>query len=290
MGNMKKNIIILLLLFSVSILSAQEDITGKLINSIDKSKIDLATIGIKNTRNGTYSSMDGSFLLKNVSSKDTLLFYHLSFEDKKIAMSDFPEDGKIYLCPKENQLSEVIISGKASKVYELIPKKRLLMNSCMTVHPGLQLSRLVQDTTLAGSHIKDFTFLTKKVKIDNYYFRIHLYKNIDNKPGDEILIKENLYRLKKGSRKSIIDIRSKNLLFPKEGVFCSLEWIGELTDNCLHEIDGESIDLHPKVLINNSSKDEFIYMKVWNIDWLRYKDVIGETPDDTFLIGLNIVK
>jgi hypothetical protein len=256
---MKLCISCLYLLLSLNSLFAQNAIKGTLLDKQTNKGIDLVSINIKASMKGSYSCIDGKFELERINNKDSIAFHHISFHDKVIAYSDFPKNGIIYLSPVLNELQEVNIYHGSKKEYKLISKKNLFSNHSFYAFRGSEVARLIKDTTLDGACLKEFLFYTKKIELDNYVMRIHLYENNNGVPGKEIVINTNKYYLRKGSKKHKINIYDNYINFPKEGLFCGLEWLGVETRKGVIEQMYKYKELIPRVLYKYGGAEDITF-------------------------------
>jgi len=288
---MRKYIIgFMYLLFTINSLFAQGVFKGIILNKKTNSGIDLVCINIKNSNKGIYSYIDGTFKLININDKDSIIFHHISFQDKIIAYNNFPKDGIIYLSPKVNEFPEVNVYKTSQKEYKLISRRKLLYNRSFRARKGTEVTILIENSKLEGACIKEFIFCTKKVKIYNYLMRIHLYENNDGVPGKEIIINSNKYYLTKGSTKQKINIYDNNILFPKNGLFCGLEWIGIQTNKSVIENINKSKELMPRILYRKKKDKEKAYISWYGRhNWKENTNITG-FQEITYLLGLTLTK
>ncbi|MFZ4399548.1 MAG: SusC/RagA family TonB-linked outer membrane protein [Bacteroidales bacterium] len=109
---MKQILLILFFIFgTITIVEAQElTVSGTVTSSEDGVTMPFLTVAIKGTIKGTQTDIDGKYILKNVSSRDTLIFSFIGYETKKVAV------GKqtiinVTLKPIVNVLKEVVITA-----------------------------------------------------------------------------------------------------------------------------------------------------------------------------------
>jgi len=277
-------------LFIVSLTFAQKTICGKIINSETKGVVDIAQISVKNSSKGVYSNIDGVFKIANINSVDTLVITHISFEKKYISLNQFPTDGVISLIPKVNLLNEVCIKSTSLKEYKLIPRRRLLLNSSYSGMSGDEVATLVSDSHLEGAYLSSIVILTRKILVDHYYIRVHLYNNKNGMPGKEIVLKDNLYEFIKGSSKSIIDIYESRIVFPKEGLFVSMEYIGKFEKGSFIKDDDMNKGLRPYIITRAIKDGEQAYIRIWDNKWHILEDLMGGSyKQHKYLIGLTVV-
>ncbi len=116
------NLHILFIFISFQVFS-QEALSSKIIDSISKKPIALATISINNS-SGVISNSNGEFLMylnKKPSNKDSLIIRCLGYTSKRFLAKTF-QDSIIILSPKSIELDEVLVSNKKYSALEIIEK------------------------------------------------------------------------------------------------------------------------------------------------------------------------
>ena len=213
----KINFQIILLLLSFSLFS---QIKGKVVDTNNRA-IPFANIWVENVNIGTTAEENGEFSLPLFDKNKNLIVSALGFEQQTIKAAD---NLTIILKPSEIQLDEIVLIKKyASKEIEI---------------------GKVQDKVLTASDngpridIKFFPYLPKykktkfinrisvytDSKIENATVKLHFYKwNENGFPGDELLKKDFIATLKKGTIKNTFSLENLNLVMPKNGVFVGFE-------------------------------------------------------------------
>lgn len=287
---MKKILIILLLSYYGNILFAQNIIKGIIINSKTNEVVELASISIKNKNIGVYSNLDGRFLIENINEEDTIVVSHMSFQEYLIPVSKYSSSRNIYLTPKTIELEEVCCTKFSQKEYKLFPKKRLLMNSSEQGISGHELTTLIKNTALENAYIKEFVFLTKEIVVDNFFVKIHFYKNNNGKPGEKIIIKDNLFKLEKASTKTVLNIYDSNVIFPKEGLFCALEFIGVKIDRNFSRMEGVLANMRPRILMMEKKDCKESFVRNWTNEWVNHNSLVESGMGFRFSFGLTLLK
>ena len=103
---------ILLQLLTFYSYSQEIEMKGIIIDSKTKIPVPFVNIGILNKNKGTISNLNGEFIL-NVSEKflnDSLTISHVNYYPNKFPIDNF-NDRTIFLEPKTNELSEVIVTN-----------------------------------------------------------------------------------------------------------------------------------------------------------------------------------
>ncbi|MEI6695403.1 MAG: SusC/RagA family TonB-linked outer membrane protein [Bacteroidota bacterium] len=95
----------------ITMVMAQElTVTGTVTSSEDRSAMPFLTVAIKGTSKGTQTDLDGKYMLKQVSSKDTLIFSYIGFETQKVIVGR-QSIINVSLRPTSSVLKEVVITA-----------------------------------------------------------------------------------------------------------------------------------------------------------------------------------
>ncbi len=114
---MNRFFLLVIVLFLVSIATAQIRVTGTVTSSEDASTIPYATILVKGQRNvGTATDENGKFILPNVSPNATLVFSYIGFIPQEVSING-QEIINVVLEPQLTTLDEVMVVayGTATK-------------------------------------------------------------------------------------------------------------------------------------------------------------------------------
>lgn len=113
---MKKHYLILnfILFFSITVINAQNAISGKIINSTTKEKLSAVLVEIKNTKESTYSDEYGKFQLSGKEFPLTILVSSIGFQSKEIEVKEASASLVIEMDPGM-ALDEIIVVS-ASRV------------------------------------------------------------------------------------------------------------------------------------------------------------------------------
>lgn len=271
-------------------LFAQDVLKAVLLEEHTNKGIDLVCINIKNSTKGSYSCIDGKFELEKLNNKDSIVFHHISYKEKTLAYGDLPKDGIIYLSPLVNELKEVSVCKASRKEYKLLPRRQLLYDPYHKAGKGAEIATLVQNSKLESAYVKEFIFYTREIEVDNYIMMIHLYENKNGVPGKEILIMPNKLCLIKGSTIQKVDINDNNIIFPKEGLFCGLEWIGVETSKDANKSIKEDIKTQPSILFRKIRDGERSFISFFGRrNWEEDTYALG-FQNSRYLLGLTLIK
>lgn len=213
-----KKLIVLLLLMPFWVIG---QIKGVVKDSLSGKPISFVNISIEGENTGTTSEEDGSFVINSTTSKKFLIFSAIGFEKKKIKA-----DGAtvVWLKPKEYQLKEVVISGRKGKKETEIG--RVLGGVYQSNENGVRIDVKFFPYLAAYKRTKYLKRISIETdsRIENSVMKIHFY-GVDSQgfPADDLLIKDFIVSVKKGTRTSVFDISEFNLTMPKTGLFVGFE-------------------------------------------------------------------
>lgn len=214
----EKRLFALLFLLSLSV-SAQ--IKGIVTDSISGKPIPFVSVWSENQNIGTTSEEDGTFSINTNEKTKNLIFSALGFEKKIIPSS---EAKSVRLQPIEYQLDEVIISkSKGSKHIEIGKTNNTI---CQAFDNGPRID-VKYFPYLASynktKYLKNVTIYTDS-RIENATIRFHFYRvDANGFPGEELLSKDMIVPVRKGTVTNLYDISNLNLMMPKNGIFVGFE-------------------------------------------------------------------
>ncbi|WMN07201.1 SusC/RagA family TonB-linked outer membrane protein [Marivirga arenosa] len=109
---MKRILLVAILCCLYTSLFAQEKIvSGSVFDQNTKEPIPGVNIYLKNSNQGTTSSLDGSFSLAIKNDIKTIVFSFIGYEQKEININDYNKDLTIYLKENALELSEVVVTA-----------------------------------------------------------------------------------------------------------------------------------------------------------------------------------
>lgn len=204
-------------LFVAHTLSAQ--IKGKIVDEHNQ-PISFVNISVENQNQGATSEEDGTYNI-SVAPEKNLIFSALGFEKKTVKAS---EAGKVILKATVYALNEVVVlNKKETKSIEIGLSER-------SIHQAFENGPRIDAKFFPYlpsykklRYLKKISIFTENA-LETATVNIHFYTvDSDGLPGEELLSKPYLAQVKKGSKKTIFDISSLNISFPKEGLFVSVE-------------------------------------------------------------------
>ena len=205
-------------LFLTFSLSAQ--IRGVVKDSISGEPIPYVNIWVENKTVGTTSEADGSFSL-DVKEEKVLFFSALGYETKKVSL----KTEIIVLKPMAYKLREVVIEQpKFKKEIEIGKTKNNGFHEVYNAGPIIRAKFFpFQEKYNETKFLKEISILTK-AEIDSTSFKIRIFSvGTDGFPDKDLVEDDIFVYVKKGNRKTIIDISKYRLEFLEKGLFIAFE-------------------------------------------------------------------
>lgn len=212
---MRKIFLTLLFFIQFPLLS---QVKGKVVDQNDQ-PIPYVSIFVKNETMATTSDEDGTFFLP-LKEEKTLLFSVLGYE-KATAKSS--EVSIIKLKPIAIELNEVVVlNKKETKQIEVgMPTS---FSQAFENGPKIDARFFSYDKKVKKNRYLKKVSLFTESNVETASVKIHFYAvNSEGLPGEELLNKDLIVQVKKGSRKTYFDVSSRNIVFPREGLFVAVE-------------------------------------------------------------------
>ena len=224
---------VLFISFSITSSLAQYRIKGRVKDSTTKEVLAFATVQLQIEKNGIYTDENGYFEISSKHRIDTLIVSYLSYQEKKIAVSQLSKiDGNtIFLSNTATNLSEVIVKSKKSK-----------RGNIMLGHydfpttfnwgsgPSYIFLNYYKNLTQASPIIKKLYFdFGKTLKITHkslIRIRVMQRDSSAGKPTRDIIQDNMIVEVKPFSSKLIYDLEKYQIPFPPNGIFIGFEVIG----------------------------------------------------------------
>lgn len=206
------------LLFVSFSLSAQ--IQGVVKDSISGQPIPYVNIWVENETIGTTSDTDGSFSL-DIKEEKVLVFSALGYEIKK----GYSKNEIILLTPKAFELNEVVIDRpkfeKGIEIGEKFQKKAIRISDVMGNLKAIYFP--FHESYAEARFIKKVKVFTQS-QIANAKFKLRVLSvNTKGLPDADLIEKEIVVTVKKGSNENVINFEKYNLVFPSNGIFIVFE-------------------------------------------------------------------
>ncbi len=214
----EKRLFLVLVLVTFS-LSAQ--IKGVVKDSLTGKPIAYANIWVQNENIGSTSEENGTFFINTTAKDKKLIFSILGYEKKIIMASQVSE---VNLKPTAYSLDEVVISKSIGTKEIEIGKTKNEIYQAFDNGPKIDTKFFAYLSSYKRTkYLKEVTIYTDS-RIENAIIKIHFY-NVDSNgfPAEELLDKDFVVTVKKGTRVNRFDLTGFNLKFPKNGLFVGFE-------------------------------------------------------------------
>ena len=210
--------ILFFILFSIS-LSAQ--ITkGVVKDSLTGQPIPYANIWVENENMATTSEEDGTFSIA-VNKDKNLIFSALGYETRTLKATQVTQ---VFLNPKAFDLDEVVISNSIGTKQNVIGLTENTVAQAFDNGPRIDVKFFPYSSEYKKTpYLKRVTVYTDS-RIEDATVKLHFYKvDTNGYPGDELLQKELIVKVKNGTKINKIDMSDFGLVMPKNGLFVGFE-------------------------------------------------------------------
>ena len=176
--------------------------------------ISYVNIWVENENIGTTSEENGVFSI-NVTGNKILIFSALGYDKKTVKAS---EAEKVVLTINEIKIDEVVIVKKYETKEIEIGKVKNQTYQAFDNGPRIDVKFFPYSPSYKRTkYIKKLTLYTES-RIENATVRIHFYDVDDNGfPNKELLKKDLIVTVRKGTVNHLIDVSDLNLSIPKKG-------------------------------------------------------------------------
>lgn len=206
------------ILFTCSV-SAQ--IKGVVKDSLSGNPIPFVNIWVQNENIGSTSEENGAFFINTTAKDKKLIFSTLGYEKKIIKASDA---SIVFLKPASYLLNEVVISKSIGSKEIEIGKIKNEIYQAFDNGPKIDTKFFPYLSSYKRTkYLKQVSIYTDS-RIENAIIKIHFY-NVDSNgyPAEELMDKDFVVTVKKGTRTNRFDLTKFNLKFPKNGLFVGFE-------------------------------------------------------------------
>ena len=214
-----KTIFLLVLTLKSAILLAQ--IQGVVKDSLTEAPIPYVSIWVENENTGATSEENGTFKINHSGKNKNLIFSALGYEKKKVTIK---KEAVILLKPTIFQLDEIVLFNKKetrTQVIGIVPNEtaEAFDNGPKIDAKYFPYFKKYQKTKF----IKQVSLFTD-CRINKATIKIHFYSvDADGFPGKELLNKDLIVSVSKGTKETFFDISFLNLILPKTGLFVGYE-------------------------------------------------------------------
>ncbi|NDP27033.1 MAG: carboxypeptidase-like regulatory domain-containing protein [Flavobacterium sp.] len=253
--------IFLILVFITFSVSAQ--IKGAVKDSLSGKPIPYVNIWVQNENIGSTTEENGTFFINATPKGKKLIFSTLGFEKKIIKASAFLD---VKLKPMAYNLDEVVISKSIGTKKIEIGRTNTEIFQAFDNGPKIDTKFFPYISSYKRTkYLKQVSIYTDS-RIENAIIKIHFYAvDSDGFPGEELLDKDFVVTVKKGTRMNRFDLMEFDLKFPKSGLFVGFEKLmieKNKTEKTVTDLNTNIIQIQktyfPFVLYNYVERD-FLY-------------------------------
>jgi hypothetical protein len=220
--------------------SQEKTINGEIIDAVNKTYLQYATIGISNKSTGTVSNSDGKFSLKiseKINENDLVSFSYVGYQTQTIAISKVKlSNNVIELEPEQNQLDEVVVKfvqprpkilGRDSKGFGLMHTNFYTyyekdVDDRLSKEIGMKF-KLKKDCK-----INDLNFNITSNEFSSLKFRLNFYKIENGFPTKLIVEKDIVFEIKDEFKGwFIVDLKPYEIYLDKEteDIAVTIQWV-----------------------------------------------------------------
>jgi hypothetical protein len=274
---MMKFILYFLILCSINVFSQDNTLVkGKIINLETKEPIPYCSIVYLKKDKGVFSDSLGNFILKKEPLLDSIQITSLGYEKKLLSIQILEANNLVIsLKPIYFKLNEVAITPDENKIKKI--KKKLgpiatKLNSSKGIGPGV-LGRIsaiyvANQTQNVPKKITEVHYDLRNRK--NSIVRVQLYhrNELTNLPDKALILEDLIIKLKPGQNRINVNIEKYNLMMPNNGLFVSLQWLGELDTKGRHT--NTYLNISPDYTFNVDDNNVLQYDSFLNKNWSAY--------------------
>jgi hypothetical protein len=220
-------LLFILLSFSTQ---AQKSYLFQILEQNSTKPVSYATIYAKVQKDGVTANEQGFFELQ-ATENDTLVITCIGYKTANFVLKSLVSNQKIFLETDISELESVTITPnkKEKKVVSIgYFKKRIgSMAHKFSNFTNTENAIFIEDSTYMNHKIIDIRLNRHKGTLYTNLFKLCMYSVKEEKPDKNLLTREVIFSDEDiVNNKVIVPIEEMNLIFPKEGVFVSIQAIG----------------------------------------------------------------
>ncbi|RZK41741.1 MAG: hypothetical protein EOO90_10340 [Pedobacter sp.] len=267
----------------------------KVIDQSTGKPIEYCTVTCSGSRVGGFTDKFGLLKIKNQSACGTVLFNAMGYEKQAVDLSSLPLDGDTMVCRLlvvPIQLDGVVI--KSSK--RNVSKKSYQLGfyrAKKQVHDGTgyvgRTNALFIPNIKKDASIKIEKLIYSIAASKTSTVRLQVFgKSPKGTPGASLISDNLIVEVRKGDDRIVYDISKYNLFMPSEGVFISIQWLGEVNSV------GKTINVSPVIYSHRDKGHNLVYFKFLDREWQESKSSDLNTNKPMRLIvpnfGISVVE
>ncbi len=202
---------------------SQNTVKGTVIDDKTSASLVYATISVVGQKGGVYTNGDGQFKI-NAELGDSLLITMLGYEPLRVVAQS---DESSYRLRSVSYTTELVVvtDGKKKARREKLGDFRSSNYSYSGWWKAIVVQRLGATNTENGWLTKVFYRLNVHGSQCSVYARVRLFSNNEEQPGEALLSKNILIKLKGAKTKYEVDIQEEKIAFPPGGLFVGIEFL-----------------------------------------------------------------
>lgn len=231
--------------------------------------------------NSGYCNERGIFSISKGIDFQTISLTCVGYESKTLNSSDLKDT--IFLKRSIVSLSEVVIPN--SHVIKLLGNSELKRKASLSASKGMEIAVFIDNPFRLEKKIHSFLLKIKNKQDLSTGIRVHLYSkdSLTNMPNEELLTENIVYILKNNKSEFEIDVKDKGIVFPKEGCFIGIEWLGILDESTgffsddLANWNGTYVELND----SKNTSDTYFRNGINNQNWRDMEDFKNQVASFT---------
>lgn len=208
-------------LFSLAAMAQTMPFKGVVRDSISGQPIPFVSVWSENQNIGTTAEEDGTFTINTNENSKRLIFSAIGFEKKTLAID---QARTVRLKPSDIQLDEVVISKSLGTRQIEIGKTNNTICQAFDNGPRIDVKYFPYQASYNKTrYISSVTIYTDS-RIEGATIRLHFYGvDASGFPDQELLTKDLIVPVRKGTVTNLYDLGDFNLKMPKTGIFVGFE-------------------------------------------------------------------
>jgi hypothetical protein len=227
---MKQKVYFAFFLFTLQ-LHAQKVCKGILIDSISRSPIEFANIGIVGKGIGTVTNENGeySFILPDSLLNENVRVSIIGFKVKTFSAKEITQKNTIHLIQEATDLNEVAVSAKKLKIKTIgnVTTQRSVVAGFKKNNLGAELA-VKLNIKNPQTQLRNFKLNIASNSLEKALFRLNIYSCDDKGYPKENILKQQII-IEPADKTGLIEVDLKPYgIFVDDDVFVSVEWIKDL--------------------------------------------------------------
>lgn len=258
------------LLFSTYVNCQSVGTVEGVINDINGVPIPFSLITIENKNHGSYSNENGSFKLDNVKIGDTLTAESIGFYSDFVVYNgqlriNFSLKFEDYDIEIINVSDSALGNSKSIKVGSFSKKSR----STVRANSGYVVVTLIENKIQRDGFLSSIRLWADPLNRCSNIIRMRIFEVDSNlRPGSELSPDNKVIVLKGNNKVHNIDVSSKKIIIPPNGVYIGFEFIDQ-SDDC--KVDGTTKSRYLALGFNYSYSEYRTYRRFGSAPWQLFK-------------------